>query len=130
MTWIGGVQVPFEEREWEFSTLGEICDFRAGSVFKRQFQGRNAGDYPFVKVSDMNLSTNKTCIRDANNWIDQDIADLIKAKPFPSDTVVFAKIGEALKHNRLRKLIQPTIIDNNMMGAVPKAERVDPLFLY
>ena len=127
---LGTAEITAGKSEWVLTALGELCDFRAGSVFKRQYQGRNSGDFPFIKVSDMNLSMNRICIRDANNWIDQDIAALIKAKPFPAGTIVFAKIGEALKHNRLRKLLQPTIIDNNMMGAVPRARKVEPLFLY
>ena len=55
---------------------------------------------------------------------------LLKAKPFPQGTTVFAKIGEALKQNRLRFLIKPTLIDNNMMGAVPDINLTDPQFCY
>ena len=130
MAWQDTMQKTGEEDEWKPTVLGELCEFRAGSVFKRQYQGQNTGDYPFIKVSDMNLPMNRICIRGSNNWIDQDIADLIKAKSLPADTIVFAKIGEALKHNRLRRLIQPTIIDNNMMGAIPNQEMVIPGFLY
>jgi len=43
---------------------------------------------------------------------------------------VFAKIGEGLKQNRLRYLVQETIIDNNMMGATPDTTRVDSRFFF
>lgn len=116
--------------EWSTTTLGEICDFRAGSVFKTDLQGQSSGKYPFVKVSDMNLRANATRIQDANNWVSEDDVKVLRAKPLPPGTVVFAKIGEALRQNRLRQLMRPTIIDNNMMGAVAHADRVKPQYLY
>src|SRR5690606_21491508 len=54
----------------------------------------------------------------------------LKAKPLPQGTVVFAKIGEALRQNRLRQVVRDTVVDNNMMGAIPRRERVDPAFFY
>ena len=118
------------EGEWKKASLGELCDFRAGSVFKPDLQGRTSGEFPFVKVSDMNLPANAVRIQDANNWVSA--ADLreLRAKPFLPGTVVFAKIGEALRQNRLRQVGRETIIDNNMMGAVPRTDRVDPRFFY
>ncbi len=116
--------------EWREVTMGDVCEFRAGSVFKLQYQGQDAGDYPFIKVSDMNLPMNRVNIHGANNWINHSVADALKAQPLPPDTIVFAKIGEALKHNRLRMLVQATAIDNNMMGAIPSPRLVDPRFLY
>jgi type I restriction enzyme S subunit len=116
--------------EWIAAALGELCEFRAGSVFKPGLQGQSSGRYPFVKVSDMNLPANAVRIQDANNWVSaQDVREL-RARPFPPGTVVFAKIGEALRQNRLRQVVRETIVDNNMMGAVPRASRVDPLFFY
>jgi type I restriction enzyme S subunit len=116
--------------EWKTASLGELCDFRAGSVFKPVLQGQSSGEFPFVKVSDMNLPANAVRIQDANNWVSE--ADLreLRAKPFPPGTVVFAKIGEALRQNRLRQVARETIVDNNMMGAVPRIDRIDPRFFY
>ena len=118
------------ENEWFSTSLGELCDFRSGSVFTPAFQGRAAGDYPFIKVSDMNLSANAICIQDANNWVSKGDLRELKARILPGDAVVFAKIGEALRQNRRRRLSGKTIIDNNMMGVVPRLERVNPLFFY
>ncbi len=116
--------------EWVSTTLGELCEFRAGSVFKPDLQGQSSGQYPFVKVSDMNLPSNAVRIQDANNWVSENDLQTLKAKPFPSGTVVFAKIGEALRQNRLRQIFRDTIVDNNMMGAIPRFDRVDPQFFY
>lgn len=115
---------------WSSERLGAICSLRAGSAFKLDEQGSLEGDLPFIKVSDMNLSGNEVWIRRANNWVDREQGIRIKAKPFPVGTTVFAKIGEALRKNRFRLLPQETIIDNNMMGAIPNEDLVDPRFLY
>jgi len=116
--------------EWTTASLGELCDFRAGSVFKPSLQGRSSGEFPFVKVSDMNLPANAVRIQDANNWVSAADLKELRAKPFPPGTVIFAKIGEALRQNRLRQVARETIVDNNMMGAVPRADRIDPRFFY
>jgi len=116
--------------EWKTAYLGEIVRFQAGSVFAPQHQGQSEGDYPFVKVSDMNSPANGISICEAKNWVSAGVANQIKAKPLPAGTVVFAKIGEALRQNRLRRIIRPTIVDNNMMGAVPTGQGIDSDFLY
>lgn len=116
--------------EWKSLQLGDICELRAGSVFPPALQGKLTGTYPFVKVSDMNLPANALYIQVANNWINDTEMVKLKAKPFPVGTTIFAKIGEALKANRLRFLIQPTILDNNMMGAIPTENEVDPRFFF
>ena len=115
---------------WEVKALGELCSLRAGSVFRKASQGKSSGKYPFIKVGDMNLATNSVGILDANNWIDEADLSQLKAKPFPIDATVFAKIGEGLKQNRIRILLRPTLIDNNMMAAVPNADAIDPLVLF
>ena len=116
--------------KWQRTTLGEICNMRAGVVFPRMLQGKRSGKYPFAKVSDMNLPENAICIWDANNYVDEVDLPRLKGQPFPAGCTVFAKIGEGLKQNRLRFLVGPTIIDNNMMGAMPITERVDPRFFF
>lgn len=116
--------------EWRTVALGELCEFRAGSVFKPALQGRSSGEFPFVKVSDMNLPANAVRIQDANNWVSEDDVRELRAKPLPPGTVVFAKIGEALRQNRLRQVTRETLVDNNMMGAVPHVDRIDPRFFY
>lgn len=115
---------------WEKLTLAEVCTLRAGDPFKRDQQGATHGDLPFIKVSDMNLPSNRSRIRVANNWVTSSQAERMKLKPFGPGTVVFAKIGEALKQNRVRLLVRETAIDNNLMGAIPRPSVVDPTFFY
>ena len=115
--------------EWKEYELGELCSFQAGTAFPNNYQGEISGDYPFIKVSDMNLPGNERIIRYANNWISEKACRKLRAKIHPKDATVFAKIGVALTYNRRRLLKQPTIIDNNMMSAIP-CDNVIPLFLY
>ena len=114
--------------EWEAASLRELCTFSGGSAFKEKYQGRRTGEYPFIKVSDMNIAENQRFITKANHWIDQKIRIEAKVKLFPPAAVVFAKVGAALLLNRRRILTRETAIDNNMMAAIPKND--DDNFLY
>ena len=115
---------------WEVKALGELCSLRAGSVFRKGSQGKKSGKYPFIKVRDMNLDGNSVGILNATNWVDDDDIEQLKARHFPSETTVFAKIGEGLRHNRIRMLTRLTLIDNNMMGAVPNNDVIEPIILF
>ncbi len=116
--------------EWRDLSLGEICSFTAGSAFPKGAQGESVGKFPFIKVSDMNLSGNERYITTANNWVSEKTRYRLKLKIHPPGATVFAKIGVALTYNRRRVLLQPTVIDNNMMSAVPCNGIVHDLFLY
>lgn len=115
-------------KEWRSTTLGEVCKFSGGNGFREELQGCKDGDYPFIKVSDMELQDNKKTIVDANNWIDAKTKNQEAFKVFPENSVVFAKVGAALLLNRRRILTRPTCIDNNMMVAIPNC--IDSLFLF
>jgi type I restriction enzyme S subunit len=109
--------------------LKDICEFRAGVAFPLQFQGRARGEFPFIKVSDLNRPGNELFISGAENWVDAEAASTLRARPVPAASVIFAKIGEAIRQNRKRLTTRPTLLDNNLMAAVPR-EGVDPRFLY
>lgn len=115
---------------WACGALGDICSFTAGSAFKPEHQGSSDGDYPFIKVSDMNLAGNEVFIQSANNYVSKDQQSEMKAKLHPPGATVFAKIGVALTSNRRRLLTTPTIIDNNLMSANPIDEKSGRYFLY
>jgi type I restriction enzyme S subunit len=113
---------------WREARLAEICRFQAGDAFGKNEQGRTSGGHPFIKVSDMNLAGNELYIQRANNWVSDEEARS-RYRLHPKDSVVFAKIGIALTYNRRRRLVRPTIIDNNMMSAVPE-KSVDSTWFY
>lgn len=110
-------------------TLGELCELRAGVAFPHRFQGHPRGQFPFLKVSDLNRPGNELFIVGAENSVDPEAAAQLKARPVPAASVIFAKIGEAIRQNRKRLTTRPTLLDNNLMAAIPR-EGVDPWFLY
>jgi type I restriction enzyme, S subunit len=116
--------------DWIKTTLGDLCAFLAGSAFAKKYQGGINGDYPFIKVSDMNLAGNERYINDANNWVSESTRAKIGAKLHPKGSITFAKIGIALTYNRRRTLTRPTIVDNNMMSAIPNADAVHSVYFY
>lgn len=77
----------------------------------------------------MTLPANSTRIVEANNWVSAETAVRMKLKLVPTGAVAFAKIGEGLKSERLRRITVPTAMDNNMMAAIPKLAVVDSGFL-
>lgn len=115
---------------WDTGALGDICSFTAGSAFKPEHQGSTEGDYPFIKVSDMNLTGNEVFILSANNYVSKALQAEMKARLHPSGATVFAKIGVALISNRRRLLSSPTIIDNNLMSAISVESKSEQYFLY
>ncbi|MFO1346418.1 MAG: restriction endonuclease subunit S [Rhodocyclaceae bacterium] len=115
---------------WACGALGDICGFTAGSAFKPEHQGSTEGEFPFIKVSDMNLAGNEVFIQSANNYVSKSQQSEMKAKLHPSGATVFAKIGVALISNRRRLLTTPTIIDNNLMSASPVEGKSGQYFLY
>jgi type I restriction enzyme, S subunit len=117
-------------KDWACGALGDICSFTAGSAFKPEHQGSTEGDYPFIKVSDMNLAGNEVFIQSANNYVSKAQQSEMKAKLHSLGATVFAKIGVALISNRRRLLTSPTIIDNNLMSASPVEGKSGQYFLY
>lgn len=115
---------------WERKALGEVCQLKAGGTFNLDYQGQSFGDIPFIKVRDMNSIGNTIFITESDNWVTEDQCSSFRGKPFSIGTIVFAKIGEALKKNRVRLIAKETLIDNNMMGAIPKPEIIHFSMLY
>ena len=112
--------------------LKEVCTFYSGTGFPTQYQGETEGDYPFYKVGDIanNATAGKVYLELCNNYIDDNVAKTIKGCILPKDTVVFAKIGEALKLNRRAITSCDCLIDNNAMGIAPKREALRIQYFY
>lgn len=111
--------------------LGVVAELRAGVGFPRRFQGRSSGDYPFAKVGDISslARSGGRSLFSAKNHVRADELRELKATPFPPGTVVFAKIGEAIRQNFRAMAQVPILLDNNAMGAIP-SNRVDAEYLF
>ena len=107
-------------------TLGETCKFFSGTGFPNKYQGNTKGTYPFFKVGDIsrNVQEGNVRLKYADNYVEPDVVDAIKGTIIPEDTVVFAKIGEALRLNRRAVTTQDCLIDNNAMGIQPNASTI------
>lgn len=123
-------ELEFQASDWPELTLGEVCEFRGGNGFPERSQGSTAGEFPFIKVSDLTLPSNEKYITASNNWVTREGLQQLRAVLHPAGAVVFAKVGAALKLNRRRILTRPTAIDNNMMSAVANADHLDAEYLY
>jgi type I restriction enzyme, S subunit len=120
------------KNSWTIKKLGEISELQSGNGFPVEFQGKTEGDYPFAKVGDISniARSGSHLISDANHWLDKDVILQIKAKVFPEGSIVFAKIGEAIKQNFRVISSCPMLFDNNVMGIKPKISIVDTEYLF
>ncbi|WNM56514.1 restriction endonuclease subunit S [Candidatus Nitrospira allomarina] len=112
--------------------LSEIAEIHSGAGFPKKYQGETQGDLPFAKVGDISNAKReegKTISR-AENYVTKQIAQQLRAKVFPKNSIVFAKIGEAIRKNNRAITSLPMTFDNNVMGIIPNAEKVSPQYLY
>jgi type I restriction enzyme S subunit len=116
---------------WSTVPIGEVVTFRAGVGFPIPMQGRTTGELPFAKVGDISRHgrAGLKCISTADMYVDNADLEKLRAQPVPPGSTLFAKIGEAIRHNHRVLSATPMLIDNNAMAASP-SERVDSDYLY
>jgi type I restriction enzyme S subunit len=112
----------------EMRPLTDVCRLGGGYGFPIKHQGKQDGVYPFAKVSDMNRPGNETELKTAENYVDDADLKVLRAKPFPAGTTFFPKVGATLLTNKRRIAVRQTIVDNNVMAAVPSD--IDAWFLF
>lgn len=112
--------------------LGEVCDFYAGTGFPNEYQGRVAGKYPFYKVGDIskNVLEGNRELKICANYVDEGVVQKLKGSILPPKTIVFAKIGEALKLNRRAITSCECLVDNNVMGVKAQNGRLNDEYLF
>ncbi len=111
--------------------LGEIASLQAGIGFPPALQGRSTGDFPFAKVGDISRCgrSDSSVLSTADHYVDQADVTQLRAKLVPAGSILFAKIGEAIRQNHRVVAGCDMLIDNNAMAAIP-SDRVDGRFLY
>ena len=116
----------------EIVPLGKVATIVSGFGFPKELQGNTEGALPFFKVGDISAAWNsgRQLLTTAQHYLSEEEAKSIKARAFPKGTIVFAKIGEAIKLNRRAILGQPALVDNNVMGLIPDYEVVDHRYLF
>lgn len=112
--------------------LGDVCNFYSGTGFPNAYQGDKHGKYPFYKVGDIskNVISGNVELISCDNYINDDVVNLIKGIIIPPQCVVFAKIGEALKLNRRALTSCYCLVDNNVMGVQANNLYLDSRYFY
>ena len=115
----------------QLARLGEVADVVAGVGFPKDMQGREDAEVPVFKVGDISAAwTNgQRLLRSSRNYLTVDEAASL-GRLVPAGSTVFAKIGEALRLNRRAVLAQPSLVDNNVMGLVPRPDVLSPMYLF
>lgn len=111
--WIGDIPEDWETHRIKnnFSTIG-------GSGFKPELQGKDNGDFPVCKASDISNAGAK--LYKAANYISSAIANQEHFLIIPKGSILFPKIGEAMKKNNRTVCQVDCCVDNNCQGLVPK----------
>lgn len=124
--------LPELPRVWMWTRLGEIAQVQSGYGFPDKYQGNSRGEIPFFKVMDISKTVieGNIYMKEAENYISREECKLIKANPLRGGTIVFAKIGEAIKLNRRTILGQDSLVDNNVMGLYCEPNNLDNLFVF
>lgn len=111
--WIG--EIP---EGWEVHRIKNHFLIISGSGFKPELQGQSTGDFPVCKASD--ISSSGHYLYTSANYI---TTNFVKSQHFsiiPKGSILFAKIGEAMRKNNRSLCLCDCCVDNNCQGLVPK----------
>ena len=111
--WIG--EIP---EGWEVHRIKTHFSIISGSGFKPELQGQSTGDFPVCKASD--ISSSGHYLHTSANYISSDIVESQHFSIIPKGSILFAKIGEAMRKNNRSLCSLDCCVDNNCQGLVPK----------
>ena len=120
--WIGEIPA-----DWSVSKIKNNFGIISGCGFSERFQGELTGDFPFCKASDIN-GIEKT-VSTAANYVSKEVALSERYNIIPIHSILFAKIGEALKKNHRKINTVECIVDNNCQALYRKVGN-DINFMY
>ena len=117
---------------WKQGRCRDIARVLPGYGFPNQFQGNMKGRFPFYKVSDISyaIADGRKCISEARNYVESNVLAEIRGKTVPKGTVIFAKIGEAIRSNQRVVTTKPAVIDNNTAGVKAIETKISDEFLF
>lgn len=105
--------------KWCECLLGNLVDIKSGNS-PSTYELSSEGNYPFVKVEDMNNCTKYQI--DAREYV------INSQFCFPAGSIIFPKRGAAIMNNKVRILNQNSCADTNMMALI--ATSIKSEFLY
>ena len=103
---------------WVEMTLGEACILRSGTTLPKAIE-RPAGEIPYLKVADMNLSENLNGVTASSRYVNK--RDVNASNLLPVGTTIFPKRGGAILTNKKRLTHRVICADLNIMGVTPKS---------
>ena len=103
--WIGEIPA-----EWDTIKFKHLFNIVSGNGFSENLQGNDFGDIPFCKCSDIN--GNDIFVSSAKNYISLDCQKENNFNLIPENSILIAKIGEALKKNHRKINTIKCCIDN------------------
>ena len=119
--WIG--KIP---SSWSMHRIRINYSIISGNGFSPALQGVTEGDLPVCKASDISIAGK--VITSAANFISYETANANRFNIVPAGSIIFAKIGEAMKKNNRAICGVPCCIDNNCQALVP--EEIDSSYSY
>ena len=119
--WIG--KMP---SSWSIHRIRMNYSIISGNGFAPTLQGVTEGDLPVCKASDIGIAGK--VLTSAANYISYETANENRFNIVPAGSIIFAKIGEAMKKNNRAICGVPCCIDNNCQALVP--EGIDSSYSY
>lgn len=111
--------------------LGEIADVQQGYTFKPGYQGQPSGDWLYAKVADIGSQKSTKYLRQSLNYVSSEVLREMRATPFPAGSIVFPRVGAALRNNNKRILFKDSLTDDNVLVITVRDARIcDPEYLY
>ncbi|MEH1017141.1 restriction endonuclease subunit S [Micromonospora sp. CPCC 206060] len=107
--WLGEVR-----SGWPVTTLGRISRTYMGTTFPHAFQGKGAGDIPFIKVADFAKGDVWARLGVSDNWVTKSDARILGAQIVPAGSVLYARVGAAMLLNQRRLTTRDAIVDDNV----------------
>lgn len=110
---------------WNITRIKYHYEIISGSGFPIEMQGREIGELPVVKAGDISNQGEKLAA--SSNYIDRREA-AGKFTIVPKNSILMAKIGEAMRKNNRTLSEVDCVLDNNCQGVVPLD--VEPRFSF
>ena len=111
--------------------LGEVAQIKQGYTFKPKYQGLQGMKWPYIKVADVGSPKNIKYLNVYLNSIDDQTLKEMAVKPFESGSIVFPRVGAALRNNNKRLLVGDCLTDDNVIViTVKKKDQCHNEYLY
>ncbi|MFN8612918.1 MAG: restriction endonuclease subunit S [Vulcanimicrobiota bacterium] len=113
---------------WASDSLGNVTTLFGGASLPTgvPYKGQTGG-YLLIKVSDMNTAGNEIFLESPKEWSSTPGP---AAATIPPGAIVIPKRGGAIGTNKKRLSSRPSVLDPNLMGIVPRLDRMIPEFLF